>query len=85
MVTKCRNSYCGFASNIKQENINITFEQAEKLLQQQNKKATAIDTKMNIAIVDAGANLVAFGHMDGAWLGSLDTSAKKPKRLGILI
>ena len=42
-------------------------------------KAVAIDTRMNIAIVDAGANLVAFARMDGAWLGSLDISIKKAK------
>lgn len=42
-------------------------------------KASAIDTKMNIAIVDAGANLIAFARMDGAWLGSLDISIKKAK------
>lgn len=34
---------------------------------------------MNIAIVDAGANLVAFARMDDAWLGSLDISIKKAK------
>jgi len=34
---------------------------------------------MNISIVDSGANLVAFGRMDGAWLGSLDISMKKAK------
>jgi len=34
---------------------------------------------MNIAIVDAGANLLAFARMDGAWLGSLDISIKKAK------
>ena len=34
---------------------------------------------MNIAVVDAGANLVAFVRMDGAWLGSLDISIKKAK------
>ena len=37
---------------------------------------------MNIAVVDAGANLVAFGRMDGAWLGSLDISIKKAKLAG---
>ncbi len=42
-------------------------------------KATSIQTKMNIAVVDAGANLVAFARMDGAWLGSLDISIKKAK------
>lgn len=43
------------------------------------KKSQEMGVKMNIAIVDAGANLVAFGRMDGAWLGSLDISVKKAK------
>ena len=59
--------------------MNITLAQAEKLITAAKEKATAIDTKMNIAIVDGGANLVAFARMDGAWLGSLDISIKKAK------
>ena len=59
--------------------MNITLEQAEKAIVAAKQKSIAIDTKMNIAIVDAGANLVAFGRMDGAWLGSLDISIKKAK------
>lgn len=59
--------------------INITLAQAEKAIVAAKQKAKAIDTKMNIAVVDAGANLVAFGRMDGAWLGSLDISIKKAK------
>ena len=59
--------------------MNITLEQAEKAIVAAKQKSTAIDTKMNIAVVDAGANLVAFGRMDGAWLGSLDISIKKAK------
>ncbi len=59
--------------------MNITLEQAEKAIAAAKQKSTAIDTKMNIAIVDAGANLVAFSRMDGAWLGSLDISIKKAK------
>ena len=35
--------------------------------------------KMSIAVVDAGANLVAFARMDGAWLGSVDISIKLAK------
>jgi uncharacterized protein GlcG (DUF336 family) len=42
-------------------------------------KAVEINTTMNIAVVDAGANLVAFVRMDGAWLGSVDISIKKAK------
>lgn len=59
--------------------MNMTLAQAEKAIVAAKEKATAIDTKMNIAVVDAGANLVAFVRMDGAWLGSLDISIKKAK------
>lgn len=59
--------------------MNITLDQAEKVIIAAKEKAQAIDTKMNIAVVDAGANLVAFARMDGAWLGSLDISIKKAK------
>lgn len=59
--------------------MNITLAQAEKVVAAAKAKAVEIDTKMNIAVVDAGANLVAFGRMDGAWLGSLDISIKKAK------
>ena len=34
---------------------------------------------MNIAIVDAGGNLIAFSRMDNAWLGSVDIAIKKAK------
>ena len=59
--------------------MNITLSQAEKIISVAKEKAVAIDTKMNIAVVDSGANLVAFSRMDGAWLGSLDISIKKAK------
>lgn len=42
-------------------------------------KSEDLNLKMNIAVVDAGANLVAFARMDDAWLGSLDISIKKAK------
>lgn len=59
--------------------MNITLKEAEKLIATAQEKSLAIDTKMNIAVVDSGANLVAFARMDGAWLGSLDISIKKAK------
>ena len=59
--------------------MNITLKQAEKLILAAQEKAKSIDCKMNIAVVDGGANLVAFARMDGAWLGSLDISIKKAK------
>lgn len=59
--------------------MNITLEEAEKIIVVAKEKSISIDTKMNIAVVDAGANLIAFGRMNGAWLGSLDISIKKAK------
>jgi uncharacterized protein GlcG (DUF336 family) len=32
---------------------------------------------MNIAVVDAGGNLVSHVRMDGAWIGSIDVSINK--------
>lgn len=59
--------------------MNITLAQAETAVQAAKAKATELGTLMNIAIVDAGANLIAFAHMDGAWLGSIDISQKKAR------
>lgn len=42
-------------------------------------KAREIGTAMDIAVVDAGANLKAFARMDGAWLGSIDIAIRKAK------
>merc|ERR1712215_586386 len=43
------------------------------------KKSEELDCKMNIAVVDNGANLTGFLRMDGAWLGSVDIAMKKAK------
>jgi len=59
--------------------MSINLEQAEQAIAAAKSKAAAIDTKMNIAVVDAGANLVAFARMDDAWLGSLDIAIRKAK------
>ncbi|MBF9220481.1 GlcG/HbpS family heme-binding protein [Hymenobacter ruricola] len=59
--------------------MGITLEQAQTAIQAAHKKALEMGVKMNIAIVDAGANLTAFARMDDAWLGSLDISIKKAK------
>ncbi|MCH2223734.1 MAG: heme-binding protein [Crocinitomicaceae bacterium] len=59
--------------------MNITLAQAEKIISSAKEKSIEINTKMNIAIVDSGAHLVAFSRMDGAWLGSLDIAIKKAK------
>lgn len=59
--------------------MNISLTQAEAAIAAAKKKAAEINTLMNIAVVDAGANLVAFAHMDDAWLGSIDISQRKAR------
>jgi uncharacterized protein GlcG (DUF336 family) len=59
--------------------MNITLAQAEAAIAAAKKKAIKLKTKMNICVVDGGSNLVAFAHMDGAWIGSVDISWKKAK------
>ncbi len=59
--------------------MNITLDQAEHAIKAAKEKATQMGVKMDIAIVDAGANLTAFARMDGAWLGSIDIAIRKAK------
>jgi len=58
---------------------DISLDQANAAVEAAVKKAEEIGTKMDIAIVDAGANLKAFARMDGAWMGSIDISQKKAR------
>jgi uncharacterized protein GlcG (DUF336 family) len=58
---------------------DITLDQAQAVVAAAMKKAIEIGTKMDIAVVDAGANLKTFIRMDDAWLGSIDIAIKKAK------
>ena len=58
---------------------DITIEQAKAAVDAAHKKSVELGVKMNIAIVDSGANLKGFARMDGAWLGSIDIAMKKAK------
>lgn len=58
---------------------DINEAQAHLIMAAAHKKAQAINTKMDIAVIDAGGNLKAFLRMDGAWLGSIDIAIKKAK------
>lgn len=60
-------------------NNGITLDQAMKVVAAAQAKAEKQGTLMDIAVVDAGANLTAFVRMDGAFLGSIDISIKKAK------
>jgi uncharacterized protein GlcG (DUF336 family) len=58
---------------------DITMLQALTAVKAATEKAEKLGVKMNIAVVDAGANLKAFCRMDDAWLGSIDVSIKKAR------
>ncbi|MGE3108448.1 MAG: heme-binding protein [Phycisphaerales bacterium] len=55
----------------------VTLADARRIIAAAEKKAAAIGQPMNIAVADAGGDLVAHVRMDGAWLGSIDISIKK--------
>src|SRR3982750_1175796 len=55
----------------------ITLNDARRIIAAAEKKAQEIGQPMNIAIADAGGNLVAHVRMDNAWIGSVDISIKK--------
>jgi len=55
----------------------ITLKDACKIIAAAEQKSEKIGQPMNIAVVDAGGNLVAHVRMDGAWIGSIDISINK--------
>src|SRR5437016_1642179 len=56
---------------------NLTLADARRIIDAAERKATEIQQPMNIAVADAGGNLIAHIRMDGAWMGSVDISIKK--------
>jgi len=55
----------------------ITLADARRIIEAGERKAEQIGMPMNIAVVDAGGNLVAFERMERAWIGSIDIAIKK--------
>src|SRR4029077_4848436 len=55
----------------------ITLNDARRIIAAAEAKAAQIGQPMNIAVADAGGNLIAHVRMDKAWLGSIDISIKK--------
>lgn len=55
----------------------VTLQEARRVIDAAEKKAREIGQPMNIAVVDAGGNLVAHVRMDNAWIGSIDISINK--------
>jgi uncharacterized protein GlcG (DUF336 family) len=57
----------------------ISAENAHKVIQAADTEAKKRDWKMNIAVVDAGGNLVAFERMDGAQIASIAIAEHKAR------
>lgn len=55
----------------------ITLKDAQRIIEAAQVKAEEIGQPMNIAVADAGGNLIAHVRMDNAWIGSIDISIKK--------
>ena len=55
----------------------MTLADARRIIAAAEKEADNQKQPMNIAVADAGGNLVAHVRMDGAWMGSIDISVKK--------
>lgn len=55
----------------------ITLAEAQRVVDAAREQAAGAGQPMNIAVVDAGGNLLAFARMDGAWLGSVDIAINK--------
>lgn len=55
----------------------LKLEDARRIIAAAQKKAAEIKQPMNVAVCDAGGNLLAFERMENAWLGSIDISINK--------
>jgi uncharacterized protein GlcG (DUF336 family) len=56
---------------------SVSLDDAQRVIAAGRAKAEEISSPSNIAVVDAGGNLVAHARMDGAWIGSVDISINK--------
>jgi uncharacterized protein GlcG (DUF336 family) len=56
---------------------SLSLAEARRLVAAGEKKAQQLGIPYNIAVVDAGGDLITHVRMDGAWLGSIDISIKK--------
>merc|ERR1712121_132233 len=59
--------------------LEVDLDAASSVISAALRKSQEMGVKMNIAVVDAGADLVGFIRMDDAWLGSVDIAIKKAK------
>ncbi|GGF72048.1 glycolate utilization protein [Azorhizobium oxalatiphilum] len=57
----------------------LTLKTARTLLAAGEKRASDLNIPVNIAVLDAGAHLAAFGRMDGAVLGAIEIAINKAR------
>ena len=55
----------------------VSLEDARRVIAAGEERAEEIGQPQNIAVVDAGGNLVSHIRMDGAWIGSVDIAINK--------
>lgn len=55
----------------------LTLADARTIIAAAEARADEIGQPMNIAVVDAGGNLISHVRQDGAWIGSIDISVSK--------
>jgi uncharacterized protein GlcG (DUF336 family) len=55
----------------------VSLEDARRVTAAAEESAREIGQPQNIAVVDAGGNLVSHVRMDGAWIGSVDIAINK--------
>ena len=55
----------------------VSLEDARRVTAAAEDRAREIGQPQNIAVVDAGGNLVSHIRMDGAWIGSVDIAINK--------
>jgi len=56
---------------------SLSLSDARMLIAAAEKKAKELGIPYNIAVVDAGGDLISHVRMDGAWLGSVDIAINK--------
>lgn len=55
----------------------LNLADARTIIAAAESRADEIGQPMNVAVVDAGGNLIAHVRQDGAWIGSIDISMSK--------
>lgn len=62
---------------ITSQSESVSLADAVRVIAAGEARAREIGSPSNVAVVDAGGNLVAHHRMDGAWIGSIDISINK--------